>query len=228
MILMMRRQPSATHGQEPTSAYRDFVEGMRFVRSTTWLWVAMVAAAVTLLCFWGPFEVLVPILVKDRLHGSAVQLGLVFATGGAGAVLAALTLGQRKLPRRPFTVMYLSWFVATLVLAGFGLAHSLWPVYLASAVSNAGITILLIIWLTVTQRLVPSSLLGRVSSLDWLVSTALVPLSFALTGPLSATYGVRPTLIGAGTVGAAVIAIFALLVPGARAPERDGSLSAYS
>ena len=125
--------------------------------------------------------------------------------------------------------MYLSWFVATLMLAGFGLSHSLWPMYLVSAVSNAGITILLIIWLTVTQRLVPASLLGRVSSLDWLVSTAGVPLSFALTGPLSAALGVRPTLIAAGTVGAAVILVFAVLVPGARrAPERDGSFAAYS
>jgi len=228
MILAMHRQPAAKQGQEPMSPYRDLVEGMRFVRSTTWLWVAMVAAAVSLLCFWGPFEVLVPILVRDQLHGSAVQLGLVFACGGGGAVLAALTLGQRKLPRRPLTVMYLSWFVATLLLAGFGLSRSLWPVYLVSAASNAGITILLIIWLTVTQRLVPSSLLGRVSSLDWLVSTAGVPASFALTGPLSAELGVRPTLIVAGVVGAAVIAVFALLVPGARAPERDGSFAAYS
>jgi predicted MFS family arabinose efflux permease len=228
MILSMQRQPPATAGREPTSAYRDLLEGLRFVRSTTWLWVAMVAAAVSLLCFWGPFEVLVPFLVKNELHGSAFQLGLVFACGGAGAVLAALTLGQRKLPRRPLSVMYLSWFVATLMLAGFGLSHSLWPMYLVSAASNAGITILLIIWLTVTQRLVPSSLLGRVTSLDWLVSTAGVPASFALTGPVAAYLGVRPTLIVAGTVGAAVILAFAVLVPGARAPERDGSFAAYS
>jgi predicted MFS family arabinose efflux permease len=225
MILMMRKQRPATEGREPTSAYRDLVEGMRFVRSTTWLWVAMVAAAVSLLCFWGPFDVLVPFVVKEELGGSAVQLGLIFACGGAGAVLAALTLGQRPLPRRPLTVMYLSWFVATLFLAGFGIARSLWPLYLVSAVCHAGITILLIIWLTVTQRLVPSSLLGRVSSLDWLVSTAGVPASFALTGPLAASIGVRATLILAGTLGAAVILVFAVLVPGARAPERDGSFA---
>jgi predicted MFS family arabinose efflux permease len=228
MILMMRRQPPASEGREPTSAYRDLVEGMRFVRSTTWLWVAMVAAAVSLLCFWGPFEVLVPFVVKEDLGGSAVQLGLVFACGGAGAVLAALTLGQRPLPRRPLTVMYVSWFVATLFLAGFGLSRTLWPMYLVSAVCHGGIAILLIIWLTVTQRLVPSSLLGRVSSLDWLVSTAGVPLSFALTGPVSAALGVRTTLIVAGVVGAAVILAFAVLVPGARGPERDGSLATYS
>jgi len=224
MILLMHRQPPAAQGREHTSVFKDLAEGMRFVRSTTWVWVGMVAATVTLLCFWGPFDVLVPFVVKDELHGSAVQLGLVFACGGAGAVLAALTLGQRPLPRRPLTVMYASWFVATLFLAGFGLAHSLWPLYLVSAVCHGGITVLLIIWLTVVQRLVPAALLGRVSSLDWLVSTAGVPASFALTGPVSHLLGVRPTLVAAGIVGAAVIAAFALLIPGARTPERDGSL----
>jgi DHA3 family tetracycline resistance protein-like MFS transporter len=170
----------------------------------------------------------VPFVVKEELGGSAVQLGLVFACGGAGAVLAALTLGQRPLPRRPLTMMYLSWFVATLFLSGFGLSSTLWPMYLVSAVCHSGITILLIIWLTVMQRLVPSSLLGRVSSLDWLVSTAGVPISFALTGPVSAALGARATLIAAGVAGAAVILAFAVLVPGARAPERDGSLATYS
>ena len=40
-----------------------------------------------------------------------------------------------------------------------------------------------IVWITMMQRLVPRRLLGRVSSLDWMVSIGLVPLSFALTGP---------------------------------------------
>jgi hypothetical protein len=228
MILLMHRQPPASEGRERTSVRRDLVEGLRFVRSTTWLWVAMVTATVSLLCFWGPFDVLVPFLVKNELSGSAVQLGLVFACGGAGAVLAALIAGQRPLPRRPFAVMYASWFVGTLLLAGFGLSYAMWPLYLVSAGCQAGITILLILWLTVMQRLVPASLLGRVSSLDWLISTAGVPLSFALTGPVSAALGVRGALIWAGVAGAAVILAFAVLIPGSRAPDRDGSLATYS
>jgi hypothetical protein len=188
----------------------------------------MVTATVSLLCFWGPFDVLVPFLVKNELGGSAVQLGLVFACGGAGAVLAAAIVGQRPLPRRPFTIMYASWFVGTILLAGFGLADAMWPLYLVSVGCQAGITILLVLWLTVMQRLVPTSLLGRVSSLDWLISTAGVPLSFALTGPVAAALGVRGALIWAGVAGAAVILACAVLIPGSRAPERDGSLATYS
>src|ERR1700744_6821567 len=73
-----------------------------------------------------------------------------------------------------------------------------------------------IVWATIKQRHVPPSLLGRVSSLDWLISIGLLPVSYALTGPVSAALGLRSPLVGAGLLGAAVT--FApLLIPGVRA-----------
>jgi hypothetical protein len=93
-----------------------------------------------------------------------------------------------------------------------------------SAACSACFTIVLVYWFTLLQRLVPSQLLGRVSSLDWMVSTAGVPLSFALVGPIAAAIGARLTLILAGAVGASVILAFVVVIPGTRDPERDGSL----
>jgi DHA3 family tetracycline resistance protein-like MFS transporter len=61
-------------------------------------------------------------------------------------------------------------------------------------------------------------MLGRVSSLDWLISIGLLPLSFALTGPVSAALGVRETLVLAGVLGA-VVTLAGLMVPGVRAVE---------
>jgi DHA3 family tetracycline resistance protein-like MFS transporter len=60
---------------------------------------------------------------------------------------------------------------------------------------------------------VPAELLGRVSSLDWLISIGLLPLSFALTAPAVALLGARTTLVAAGVIGAVVTAS-ALLLPG--------------
>jgi len=71
----------------------------------------------------------------------------------------------------------------------------------------------------------PGELLGRVSSLDWLISIGLLPLSFALTGPAAAAFGAQATLVGAGILGAIVTAA-ALLVPGTRAVEEPRSRSA--
>jgi hypothetical protein len=122
--------------------------------------------------------------------------------------------------------MYGAWGLATFALVGFGITDKLWPMYLVSAFSSACITVLMIVWTTLMQRLVPARFLGRVSSLDWMLSTAGTPASYALTGPVSSVLGPQATLIAAGSVGAVVVLLAAVVVPGARAPERDGSLLA--
>jgi DHA3 family tetracycline resistance protein-like MFS transporter len=157
-------------------------------------------------------------MVKHPLHGSATDLGMVFAAGGLGSVICAVAVGQRGIPRRNMTVMYVAWTAATLAVAGYGLATAIWQLMLASLAFNALETAGTIIWATVKQRHVPGHLLGRVSSLDWLISIGLLPLSFALTGPAAAAFGAQATLVGAGVLGAIVTAA-ALLVPGTRAVE---------
>ncbi len=227
MILAMRtrRQARAEEGTAST-AWEDLKEGLRYVRSRPWLWVAMVAATVSLLATWGPWEVLVPFVVRNHLDGSAADLGLVFGAGGVGSVTVALTMGQRgRLPKRAITMLYLTWALGMLMTAGFGLVSTVWQAAAVAFVSESSITALIVIWITLLQRLVPSQLLGRVSSLDWMVSIAGVPLSFAIVGPAAEVFGVDQTLIAAGLIGATVTIAF-MFYPGARDPERDGSLLA--
>ena len=61
-------------------------------------------------------------------------------------------------------------------------------------------------------------LLGRVSSLDWLVSTALTPVSLGVAGPIAALAGARATLVGAGVIGSISLLLFSLL-PGIRTKQ---------
>jgi MFS family permease len=226
MIVAIRTRPRERPLEGRPSAWEDLKEGFRYVRSKTWLWVAMVAATVSLLATWGPWEVLVPYVVRNDLGGSAASLGLVFGAGGVGSVAVAIAMGQRgRLPRRAVTMLYLTWAIGMLMTAGFGIVTRLWEAMLVAFVAETCITFLIVIWVTLVQRLVPSELLGRVSSLDWMISTAGVPLSFALIGPLSDAIGVDATLIAAGVLGAAITFAF-MFYPGARDPERDGSVEA--
>ncbi len=149
----------------------------------------------------------------------------MYGAGGIGAVAAALYLGQRAvLPRRPLTLLYLAWALGMFMTAFFGIVHSVWQAMLVGFVAEASIAVLVVIWLTLMQRLVPNELLGRVSSLDWMITIAGLPISFALVGPLADTFGADATLIGAGILGGA-ITVLLMFIPGARDPERDGSLS---
>jgi MFS family permease len=218
---LMRTSRTAARIGEAPSLRRDVLEGFRFVRAHVWLWGTLLAAALGLgLLFLGPYEVLVPYLVKNELGGGADDLGLVFAVGGLGAVLAALLIGQRGLPRRHVTVMYITLSASTGALAGYGVATELWHAMVASFVSGAGFTAGVIIWTTLMHRHVPTELLGRVTGLDWLVSVSLMPLSFALTGPVAEAAGTRPTLLVAGVVGGVLTLAF-LFLPGMRDLERD-------
>ena len=202
----------------PASAVAALSDGWRFVRGNVWLWGTLLSAAIAYLAFLGPTETLVPYMVKNVLHGSPSDLGLVFAAGGIGAVGAAFVVGQRGQPRRDITWMYLCWTVATLAVVGYGLASTIPQLMLACLLFNALEAAGTIMWSTIKQRHTPAGLLGRISSLDWLISISLLPLSFAITGPVADVVGVRATLVGAGLIGAAAT-FGALFIPGMRDVE---------
>jgi hypothetical protein len=218
---VLRMRPPARRGAGDAtssgSVLGDLAAGWRFVRRHSWLWATFATAAVAYLLFMGPVEVLLPWMVQDALHGSAFDLGLVFAAGGLGSMACAIVAGRHGLPARPMTAMLVAWTLATVAVAGYGVAGAVWHLMIAAAVFNGLETYGTIVWATLKQRHVPAHLLGRVSSLDWLISIGLLPLSFALTGPVSAAIGVRATLIGAGLLGA-IITYMTLFVPGVREP----------
>jgi len=221
-VAAIRSRPPVRDETNAT-AFAAVKEGLRFIRRRVWLWGTLGSAAVAYLVFLGPTEVLLPYVVKNDLHASAGTLGFVFAAGGLGAVGSAVWMGSRGHPRRGISFMYGTWTLATLAVAGYGLATAAWQLMLACLVFNALETAGTIVWATIKQRHVPSSMLGRVSSLDWLISIGLLPVSFALTAPVAAAVGVRATLIGAAVVGATVT-IGALFLPGMRDLERSDEL----
>ena len=223
MLVLMRSRPRDP-SDERTSLLSDTLEGLRFVRRTRWLLITMGASVLALFAVWGPWETLMPYVVRNDLGSSASGLGLVYAAGGVGAISVAVTLGQRgRLPRRAMTALYVTWATGMFATALFGVVNALWQAMLAGFIAEGSIAALIVIWFTVMQRLVPPSLLGRVSSLDWMITIAGVPLSFAAVGPLAEAIGTDATLVVAGLVGGVVTLIF-MFLPGARDPERDGSL----
>jgi hypothetical protein len=203
-------------------AIAEVGEGLAFVRRNPWCWATLLSAMFSLLVFVGPVQVLLPFLVKNQLGLGPDALGAIFAMGGVGSIAAAVAVGQLGLPRRRITIMYAAWSGGVALFAGYGLMNSLWQAFVIGFGTAALFELGSIIWITLLQTLVPRELLGRVSSLDWLVSTGLVPLSFALTGPVAALLGPGPTMIAGGLVGSLLMGML-LFVPGVRDPER-GSL----
>lgn len=219
-VLFIRRLPAA--GAPPTvrAAVADLREGLRYVRARSWLWGTLLGASLAVFSFDGPLEVLLPYVVRNEFAGGGALLGAIFAAGGAGALAAAVVIGTRGMPRRPITFMLGSWAVATAALAGIAFATAAWQLFVVIAIVFGGLTAGVIVWNTLIQTRVPGEMLGRVSSLDWMISVGLVPISYAITGPLAELAGIDSTLIGAAVLAPLAIVGVLLLVPGIREPDR--------
>jgi MFS family permease len=216
-VAFIRTRP-VSRPTEKISTVADIKEGFAFVRSQTWLWATLVAASFTLLFVMGPFQVLVPFVVKNELGGGAHDLGLVFAAGGVGSILAGITMGQIGLPRHHVLFMYAAWAFGVSLMWPYAIMNAPWQAMVTEFVAWASFAAGMVVWNTLMQRLVPRHLLGRVTSLDWLISTGLMPLSFAATGPVSEAIGLDATFIASGFLGA--IATFGVIfVRGVREPE---------
>lgn len=200
--------------------WQEMKEGFEFVRNNAWLLGGLGSAALGLLIFYGPWQALVPYRVTHALSGDGLDLAMLYAAGGAGAVLASMLISQRDMPKRFMTAMYLAMAIGTLMLVGYGAATRVWHVVVASFVMHALFAAGIIIWQTTMHKVVPGAILGRVSSLDWFVSTSLIPVSLAIAGPLSNALGPGRVLIGAGVLGCAALLSF-LLLPGVRDPELE-------
>jgi len=207
-------------GRQPDAASlrQEVLEGLRYVRGRVWLWATFASATFTYLLFIGPTYVLLPYIVRNSLHQGAGTYGAVLAVGGVGALIGAVVSGRRRQPRRAMVWIYVCWAVATLAVAGYGLATNAVGLASAALVVNGAEAAGTVVWATLKQKRVANSMLGRVSSIDWCISTALLPLSYALTAPVAHFLGARHTLVGAGVLGAVVTLAF-LFVPGMRAGD---------
>ena len=200
------------------SVWADLREGVVFVARTRWLLVTLLFASVMILCTVGPLEVLIPFLVKNRLHGGAEATAAVMAAFGLGAALGSAITASLPLPRRYLTASTLMWGLGCLPLAVMGVAQHL-VVLIGCALVLGGLAAsAMVIWGTLLQRRVPGEFLGRVSSLDFFVSLSLAPVSMALVAPASSAIGIQNTFLVAGTV-PALAAILVLLLAGFRRDE---------
>ncbi|GLV55107.1 hypothetical protein KDH_19540 [Dictyobacter sp. S3.2.2.5] len=73
-------------------------------------------------------------------------------------------------------------------------------------------------WTSSLQEFVPPDLLGRVSSIDMLVSSGLLPIGYGLAGIAADHLGAAPVFLLGGAIAAAIIAL-GLLHPAIRAVD---------
>lgn len=212
----VRDEPSPE--AERPHVVRDLREGFAFMVRTPWLLWTLLFASMFVLVVLGPIEVLLPFVAADRFADGARAYGFILAFFGVGSAIGALAVSSVRLPRRYLSVMMTMWGLGSLPLVVVGVTSS-FPM-MAAATFVVGITdgAGMVIWGTLLQRRVPRAMLGRVSSLDFFVSLAFMPVSFAIVGPLSKVVSMETIFAAAGIV---PVLLAAVAVTAARMPRDE-------
>lgn len=189
---------------------RDLQEGFRAVRARPWIGAGIVIATAIMAFAVAPSLVALPIQARRTL-GGARAYGTILAALGVGSMLGSLLVGRWSRGRRGVVAVI---GLCTLAASFLGLALLPLPgVIITWFASGFGLAFFQITWMTCLQRDVPDALLGRVMALDWVGSQGLMPIGFALAGPVIAAVGTRAVLL-AGAVLVIVTAPMLLFVPG--------------
>ena len=228
-MVFIRPDPRGPNELDRTAAsqgiFADLGEGISFTVKTRWLLWTLIFACLMTLIIMGPIEVLIPFIARDNFGNGEQVFGFLLTAFGMGGAVGSLVVSSLRMPRRYLSVMVLGWGAGTIPLAFLGITTSFWvmaaALFIVGFSSGAG----MVIWGTLLQQRVPINMIGRVASLDFFISIALMPLSIALVGPIAMVVPATVIFAVAGTT-PVLIAVLAVLAGRMRRDEMKHPLNA--
>ncbi|MEU2793673.1 MFS transporter [Streptomyces sp. NPDC007100] len=212
-------EPPMQQPEARSSVIRETREGLSAVRRVRWASALLAMTAVQTMFVVAPHMVLLPIITQEKFSG-APSYGLVLAMFSVSGLIGTIVIGRVRLKRPGTSAMIFNALFTTVPLVLLA-PFSLW--WLVGGYVIAGLAMMPCNALlhTALQRQFPPELLGRVSSVDWLCSLALLPIGLACTGPLADALG-RTTVLAAAAVVQLTTSLLVLLVPGVRDFHQNG------
>ena len=206
LLAMREGQLFPVERTEPPTILRGMREGLAYARRSRRVLVTL-AIVLVLSTFCFNFNVLLPVLAQQTLHGGPQIFGILSACFGAGALAGALlsaglgraSLGTLLLGAGGFGAFELllapsrSTVTCALILFAIGVCFTVW-----TTTSNSSL-----------QLGAPDHLRGRVVGLYYYCFNGLGPVGGLLSGWLAARGGTSLAFVASGLVGVAMTA-FAL------------------
>jgi MFS family permease len=179
--------------------FGELREGLRFIFEDKLLLAIVVMVMVTnfLDAVFG--GVVQPVFVK-QVYGEALDLGLLIAANGAGAVIGALifsAIGPR-LPRH--TVFVFGFVLTSLKFFLYAMYPPLWVALVFVVLSSMGAGPLNPIIGAVKYERIPTNMRGRVFGAIGAGAWSAMPLGMLVGGLLTELLGIHPMLLGLGVI----------------------------
>jgi MFS family permease len=192
----MRVRPPERTGA--TSMLHELHAGWRDFWSRPWLWAIVIQFGLVNAAYTGTLLVLGPAVAKAHLGGptawAAVLVSMQVGLSCSGLVLL------RWRPKRILRTATLAVFGLALPLVALARPEAL-PIVLAGAfLSGVCSEIFGVLWDTTYQQEIPRNMLSRLSAYDALGSWVLMPVGYAVAGPVSEAIGDRAAFLGAAAL----------------------------
>jgi MFS family permease len=199
--------------EDKQSFYVDLKEGLRTVWQIKWIFALIASTSFQLMLIVGVESVLLPVISR-REFGTNNVFAISASVFSLGAIVGALLSVRIKIKHQGQFCILVFTLLATTTLA---LAFPISPYLIIASYFIAGFSVgpWEAFWAAAVQREVPQELQGRVFSVDYMGSTALIPLGMVLVGPAAELLGEKPMLIGVSILHV-LISLSVLKVTGVR------------
>ncbi len=179
---------------EKSSFIKDFRLGFKTLKIIPGL-VIMVILSMLLNFLIQPMNALMPLFILDVHGGEAGHLALAEMIFTGGMITGALVTSIKKSWENKLRVIFISIVMALIGYMIFALAPigNYYIMGLGGVILGFNLPIINSLYQTFLQTTVPSDKLGRVSSIDQALSSAISPIGSLAAGPLALILGI-PTL----------------------------------
>jgi MFS family permease len=206
-LLLMKIKPAPVK-EVKTHLLEELGDGFRYVFSFPP--IRSIILLVALISMTGlSYTVIMPVYVKEILHGGASIQGFLMGAVGIGSLVAALFLASRKKVVGLESYIPVAAGIVGLGLAGFSFTRSLWTAIPLLFIVGMGVIVQMASSNTIVQTIVEESKRGRVMSIYTMAFLGMAPFGSLLIGSLAHTIGTPNTLLAGGLICLTGAAVFA-------------------
>lgn len=220
LVLFITSMPNPVHKPDTggsLTGWRSLWADMRVGVQYVWRWhgaaeMLVISTAINFLSC--PAFMLTSILVTQRFGGSVQEFGLMGAAIGSGMILGGMMLSAWKGFQRPMQTSLIGIIGMAIAMLVTGLApgSAFWAAAGGMLIGGFMVPVCMAPIQALIQKTVEPAIQGRVLTLFDSASTAISPLSLAVSGPVFEQLGAHTWYIGGGCL-SLLIGILGFSIP---------------
>jgi len=187
---------------EERSFIQDFKLGLKAIKLIPGL-VILIILSMLLNFLIRPLDTLMPLFIIEDHGGTVGHLAFVQMVFTGGMILGAIVTSVKKKWNNKIRVIFISLVIALIGYLIYAIAPpgSFIILGLGGAILGFNLPIINSLYQTFIQTTVPADKLGRVTSIDHALSSAISPIGALISGSLALVFGIQALLIYCSVIG---------------------------